>query len=347
MLTSGSAANVASNASVFASPEDNGAGGDANLSALSGNATFDACVLEFDFIPKGNQISFRYQFGSEEYPDFTCTQFNDVFGFFINGGTEYPLPTNIALVPGTSPGIPVAINTVNGGLGGADGPTTNCTGYGQGSPFTQYFINNVNGPDPVYDGLTKVFFAEAAVTPCITYHFKLGVADASDAILSSGVFLEKGSLTVPKPAITPCPADITQNTGPGATLCGKTVSWTPPTATNSTSCDPISVSSNHNPGDFFPVGPTTVTYTFTNSAGSTSCSFQVTVNDNTVPNAKCKPASVTLSGGRQYYPADVDNGSTDNCAIAKQDRIAQSFHLRRCRQGGACDPDHHRHLWQS
>jgi len=308
LLTSGDAADVNNPASFFETA-NNGAAGDADLTAISGNPTHDACVLEFDFVPNGDSVSFRYQFGSEEYPNFTCTQFNDLFAFLISG-PGYAIPTNIALVPGTN--IPVAINSVNGGSATGAGNIATCNAMGPGSPFPAYFINNVGSGAPAYDGLTVVLNAKAAVTPCSTYHFKLGVADASDFILSSGVFLEQGSLTVLPPTVVGCPANITQGTGPGATACGTNVSWTPPHAVNN--CLNVTTSSTHNPGDFFPVGTTTVTYTFTNAGGSTTCSFNVTVIDNTPPNAICKNATVTLSGGTATLtPADVNNGSNDNC----------------------------------
>ena len=42
-------------------------------------------VLEFDFEPNSDQIAFQYVFGSEEYPGYTCSDFNDIFGFFLSG----------------------------------------------------------------------------------------------------------------------------------------------------------------------------------------------------------------------------------------------------------------------
>jgi hypothetical protein len=311
LLTSGNAASVMNTASFFET-QANGTAGDANLTALSGNATFDACVLEFDFVPLGDSIKFDYQFGSEEYPNYTCTQFNDVFGFFISG-PGYAVPTNIAKVPGTN--IPVAINSVNGGSPTGAGVLSNCTGMGPGSPFPQYFINNINGPSPAYDGLTVVFSAKAAVTPCETYHFKLGVADASDQALSSGVFIEEGSLTVLAPTITGCPSDISVNTGANATTCSAQVTWTEPTADNS--CLDVTSSSTHEPGDIFPVGTTTVTYSFTNIGGTSECSFDVTVIDNTVPTAVCQNYTLNLVNGMgTVTAANINNGSSDNCEIA-------------------------------
>ena len=42
----------------------------------------DVAVLEFDFVPTSDSLSFRYVFGSQEYFAFEISQYNDVFGFF-------------------------------------------------------------------------------------------------------------------------------------------------------------------------------------------------------------------------------------------------------------------------
>lgn len=168
--------------------------GDAALDSLLASrgstiTTNDACVLEFDFVPAGDTIKFDYFFGSEEYPEFDCTNFNDVFGFFIYG-PGYTTLTSIALVPGTD--IPVAINSINN----ANPAGPDCTSMGPGSPFSQYYIDNqqINGKQLTYDGYTTVLSAIAAVNPCDTYHLKLAIADGSDASYDSGVFLKAGSL---------------------------------------------------------------------------------------------------------------------------------------------------------
>ena len=44
----------------------NGLEGDADLSALSGFPTFDASILEFDFVPEGDFISFQFVFASDD-----------------------------------------------------------------------------------------------------------------------------------------------------------------------------------------------------------------------------------------------------------------------------------------
>lgn len=282
LLTSGSAAAVNSPGTTQTSVNTN-TGGDASLTTLSGQATNDACVLEFDFVPQGDSIRFRYQFGSEEYPGYTCTQYNDVFGFFISG-PGYASPTNIALVPGTN--VAVAINSVNNGPTGA-GQISTCNAMGTGSPFTSYFINHAgSGAVPVYDGYTSVFTARAKVQPCQSYHLKLGVADGSDHILDSGVFVEAGSLTVLPPVITGCPSNIT--------TCNPVVSWTPPSVVNT--CLNITDSTkSHLPGSTFPEGTTTVTYTYSNVGGTSTCSFTVTVYP--VPVVTPVPTNTTYTGG--------------------------------------------------
>ena len=173
---------------------------DADLMSLDTLATNDVCILEFDFIPLGNQVDFQYVFASEEYPDYVCS-INDIFGFFISGpgivGNK-----NIALIPGTT--TPVAINTVNGGVSAG----TNCPPGGLTN--TQYYISNGNGDDCWatpglphctdstiirYNGLTVPLTASSAVVACQTYHLKMAIADGSDWSFDSGVFLAANSLS--------------------------------------------------------------------------------------------------------------------------------------------------------
>jgi hypothetical protein len=172
-----------------------GSGGDPDLTILAGQATFDATGIEFDFRPTIDEISFRYVFGSEEYPEYVCASFNDVFGFFISGpGISGPFSNNsinIANIPGVF-NLYVGINSVNPGVPGAFGNAGNCVP--QGLQNSQFYVDNPPGsPEIQYDGWTTVFTAEAIVQVCGTYHIKLVIADAGDAIFDSGVFLEANS----------------------------------------------------------------------------------------------------------------------------------------------------------
>jgi gliding motility-associated-like protein len=162
--------------------------GDATLQAIAGVNTYDAAVLEFDFIPQNDTIEFKYIFASEEYPEYVCSTYNDLFGFFISGpgimGTQ-----NLAIIPGTS--TPVAINAVNSGTSGSNAnPNSPCN-----LSYSNYYVDNTNGTTIQYDGFTTVLTAFAIVIPCQTYHLKIVVADAGDADYDSGVFLQAGSLS--------------------------------------------------------------------------------------------------------------------------------------------------------
>jgi hypothetical protein len=55
------------------------------LNAAAGTNTYDAAILEVDFIPTGNVMTLQFQFASEEYPEFTGSTFNDIFAIWMNG----------------------------------------------------------------------------------------------------------------------------------------------------------------------------------------------------------------------------------------------------------------------
>lgn len=154
--------------------QDNGQPGNNQLNGLANATTYNACILEFDFVPLSNSIEFDYVFGSEEYPEWVNSQFNDAFAFFISG-PGIAGQQNIAVVPGTT--TPVTINTINAGTNG------------------QYYVNNNGGNSVQYDGFTTVLTATSVVQACETYHLKLMIADGGDGVWDSGVFLAEGSLT--------------------------------------------------------------------------------------------------------------------------------------------------------
>lgn len=191
VMTSGTVTGLFAPFTSWGTPSsDNSGGWDADLASLVSGSVYDVCVLEFDFVPAGYEISFNYVFGSSEYGDFSCSIYNDPFVFFISGN-EYTTPQNIAVIPGTS--IPVCVNSTTG-VGTWVLYDSDCTGMGPGSPFTDFYINNIGGVYIRYGGYTTVLTATATVTPCDTYHLKLAIGDVADAELDSGVFVEAGSL---------------------------------------------------------------------------------------------------------------------------------------------------------
>lgn len=166
---------------------DNGAPGIGLLNNVVGGTTYNAAVLEFDFVPYSDTVRFNYVFGSEEYPEYVGSQFNDVFGFFISGPGIPGGIQNIARLPN---GQAVAINNVNAGSNQA------------------LFVNNGDGSSSPqngsanyiqYDGFTKVLTAESKVQCGETYHLIITVADVGDGIYDSGIFLEANSLSSKTP----------------------------------------------------------------------------------------------------------------------------------------------------
>ncbi len=192
LLTTGDASLVANPANFFASASTN-SGSDPDLAVLAGMPINDACILTFDCIPVGDTLLLNFSFGSEEYPEFVCTAFNDVFGLFLSGpGINGPFTdnaVNIATVPGTS--VPIAINTVNGGDPGQGGTSSPC--YLADPNFEDnsiFYVDNAAGEHVAYDGFTVNLVAFAAVEPGQVYRFKAAVGDAGDGIFDSGVFIE-------------------------------------------------------------------------------------------------------------------------------------------------------------
>ena len=191
--------------------------GDPDLEILAGVTTNDASILEFDFVPVGDSITFRYVFASEEYNEYVCGTVNDVFGFFLSGpGITGPFSgnaANLALVPGSV--IPVSINTVNNGTVGGFGQEVNCSSLDPNWTGNNiYYLDNGTSIEVQFDGQTVVLTARAEVVCGETYHIKMAIADGGDTAFDSAVFLEAGSfLSTPFiPTLTPGPGIVGTNT---------------------------------------------------------------------------------------------------------------------------------------
>jgi len=167
-----------------------GAVGPNTLDNFTGFGTFSQ--LDFEFTTTTGSVFFNYVFASEEYNEFTNSQFNDAFTLQVDG-------VNIALIPGTS--TPVQINTVNGG-----------NPFGTNASHPELFHNNDpsdGGPffDIQYDGFTSMFTAQATGLALGTTHtMSFFITDTSDSNLDSAVFIEGGSFGgVPPPIGVPEP----------------------------------------------------------------------------------------------------------------------------------------------
>lgn len=181
---------------------------DDDLTKIYSGANVDVVIYTFDVQLDTHTSALRvaYQFGSEEYPSFVGTRFNDAFGFFVTGpnitGTfnMAKLPTN---------GNVISVNTVNGGY---YGNASNIDTYSPAdlSQVSQYINNGHdttqdsegkvgnwynNGPKPVfieYNGLTKLITYDLVnLVPGGKYTFKIAIADAGDTAYDSGVIIQK------------------------------------------------------------------------------------------------------------------------------------------------------------
>ncbi|OQX98493.1 MAG: hypothetical protein B6I24_05235 [Bacteroidetes bacterium 4572_128] len=157
--------------------------GDLELNKIVNSETKDAVVLEFDFVPMSDSISFNYFFASEEYPEYVGSNLNDVFAFIITN-EELGIKKNLAILPN---GEPITINTIN--------KNKNSSFFIENPIFHESFIKSKS--NEVYelsrfcqfDGFTKILTAGSKVVPNSTYHIKIAIADVGDYLLDSAVFL--------------------------------------------------------------------------------------------------------------------------------------------------------------
>ncbi len=202
LLTTGTASQAANAGSFLCNVTNGNNFNDPDLTAIVPTAIYDACILEFDFIPICDSLNMTYVFGSEEYPQ-GVGGYNDAFAIFLTGinpaGGNYTAH-NIATLP---TGTPVSINNVNASTNAA------------------YFHNNYTTPNNnvAYSGYTKPITSITPVAPCSTYHMKIAIADAGNALYDSGVFISNNGISCQN---TPSVSIATMATGG----CGNTGSAT-------------------------------------------------------------------------------------------------------------------------
>ena len=248
---------------------DNGAGGSGLLTNLiNGVQTYNAAIMEFDFIPYSDTVEFKYVFGSDEYPEFAPPNnsgYNDVFGFFISGPGIAGIQ-NIAKLPNN--GSIVSINNVNA--------ITNSTYYnfngdGNTAPYNSnpFYIQ--------YDGFTDVLKAVSKVQCGQTYHLILAVADVGDGQWDSGIFLEANSLSSQTPVSINYSISDTLFNSPSIMAEGcvsATVSISRENNLNTTLTIPIQISGTATSGDDYFGVPTSITF----SPGQSNVTFNITTN---------------------------------------------------------------------
>ena len=172
------------------SGQDNGQQGDSDLeNRVTGRATFDATVLEFDVFSSNGQLEMDYQLGSEEYKEYVGA-YNDGFMATING-------VLVTLVPDCSD--IVAVNSIHPYIN-SNLPAVNEHLYLDDDLDIDPTVAPANQPVQVeYDGMTIRLKAHAFVTPNTTHRIKIVIGDVNDGIYDSGLFIGEDSIRSIKP----------------------------------------------------------------------------------------------------------------------------------------------------
>ena len=158
--------------------------GDADLNQAIGIASANATVLEFDFTPLTNFLSFDYIFASNEYKDESPCEYSDGFAFLIKEKGSAANYQNLAVIPGTT----TTVSSIN--IHPAT-PLGGCTAVNE-----IYYNGNNTATSPItYAGQTVVMNAQTTVVAGTTYHIKLVIADDKNQYYDSAVFLKAGSFS--------------------------------------------------------------------------------------------------------------------------------------------------------
>ena len=244
---------------------------------------------------------------------------------FLGWDVKYDINIGYSSGPSCSLDQPVA-NTAYSGWQGGGADFIGC-GDGALSSITIYFDGSLAGEDlelSIYDGANP---NTAAVIHTQTVLGSSLVAGANTIALSGTVFIATGDVgtftfTGNNDGMEINDGDIAPNTimyckggSSWSTFAGWDVKY------NMIFGPSAPVSCSHYSGDVFPVGTTTVTCSATDASGLTStCSFDITVEDNTPPTLVCNAIVINLPESGEYtlgnadYPA-ISAGSSDNCEI--------------------------------
>lgn len=172
ILSTGNAANFTNstgeaNQSAQTSTNTSGVDGDADLNAVAGTSTYDAAILEANFVPQGSVLTMQITFSSEEYLEYVGTGFNDAVGVWVNG-------EKAQLTVGTGD---ISINDIN--------PTSN---------DNLYVDNAKDTYNTEMDGFTVTLTLKAPVKAGEVNTIKIGIADGGDAFYDSNLLIAGDSV---------------------------------------------------------------------------------------------------------------------------------------------------------
>lgn len=168
--------------------------------------------------------------------------------------------------------------------------------------------------DVKIDGAHHVFIptscGSSTVPHAVHGSFRIVQSESQDGPICCVPGMEEDNVL---PTIANCPSDI--NADADASGCATSVSWNEPIAADN--CTLIAFDPSHAAGSTFPIGTTTVTYTATDDSGnSTTCQFNVTVNDVSAPVISQCPENITVTANESgTIPVTWTTPTfSDNCA---------------------------------
>ena len=150
---------------------DFGTTGDALLSGVSGQTTFDAAVFEAVFVPSGDLLTMQIVWSSEEYLEYVNSGFNDAFAVWVNG-----VPATLTV--GTGDITIDNINSVSNANLYVDNPASSNTYNTEMDGFTVTLTLKV----PVIEGQQNTF--------------RMAIADGGDGAYDSAVMIAADSVQV-------------------------------------------------------------------------------------------------------------------------------------------------------
>lgn len=155
-----------SNHSNSTSTNTRGVNNDADFNNLAGASTYDAAILDIDFIPTTDTLSMQFVFSSEEFPEFINSIYTDLIGVWVNG-----VPVDVAIGGSTD------TDQIN--------PTQNINLYND---------NTLDQVNTEMDGFTVTLTLKFTVNPGDVNSIRIGIADVGDSYYDSNLLIAANSV---------------------------------------------------------------------------------------------------------------------------------------------------------
>ena len=250
--------------------------------------------------------------------------------FFFNGTGPKTVTVNVYSTPGPFPGSALTLQgSSNRVVTSADNLTILSQPINAIIPSNELLVYElfVGGPD----GSNYLGFLGNSEGQTAPTYWQSTPCGASSIVDFGGTFAAVmnvvGEEAIGNPPIIECPTDLMADTDPGQ--CSAIVNFA-----NAIAIDAedglLTTTQTGGPasGSMFPTGDTVIEFSVTDSDGNTvACDFTVTVTDMEAPEALCQNLTLDLMGGSSVSitPADIDNGSSDNCGIVNYSLDTDTF----------------------